>query len=397
MDPRAPRVLTALGLAALLGACALPGPAPTAPARLTLEPAAFADLPGWATDDAAAALPALLKSCARLARAAGDNPLDPAGVMGRPADWRQACDGAARVPAGDARAARRFFEDAFRPWRGRDTRGSDAFFTGYYEASLRGSRTRDSRYRHPIHRPPADLVSADLSAFRPEWRGETLAGRIEKGKLVPYHDRAAIERGALTGRGLEILWVDDPADAFFLHVQGSGRVVLPDGKTVRLGFAARNGHAYTSIGRVLAEQGAMTAEQATMQSLRAWIAANPAAGAELMRRNKSYIFFRELSGDASEGGPVGASGVALTPERSLAVDPAFIPHGAPVWIATGDPLDAGRPLRRLAVAQDSGAAIKGPLRVDIFFGAGAAAADRAGAMKHRGELFVLRPRHLPPP
>ncbi len=389
------RRLAALALIALFGACAAPPSKPPSPA-LTLEAAAFADLPGWRADGIAAAAGALQKSCARIAKLADDAALDAAGLMGRARDWRAPCADAARLAAGDDAGARRLFEGAFRPWRGRDAgRGGrdQAFFTGYYEAELKGSRARDARYRYPIHRPPADLVSADLGAFKPDWKGETLTGRIDNGKLVPYHDRAAIEQGALSGRGLEILWVDSAADAFFLHVQGSGRVVLPDGKTVRLGFAARNGHAYTAIGRVLAEQGILPTDSVTMQAIRAWIAANPAAGAELMRRNRSYIFFREATG----AGPVGASGVALTPGRSLAVDPAFIPHGAPVWIATRDPLDPARPLARLAIAQDSGAAIKGPLRVDIFFGSGADAAAQAGAMKHPGELFILRPGNLPPP
>lgn len=379
-----------LSLTALLGACAAP---PSEPQRLVLEPAAFADLPGWTADDVAAALPALRKSCARIAKLADDAALDPVGLMGRARDWRRPCAEAERIAAADTAGARRFFEGAFRPWRGRDGVKDAAFFTGYYEAELKGSRVRDARFRHPIFRPPADLVTVDLGAFRSEWRGQAIGGRLEKGKLVPYHDRAAIEKGALAGRGLEILWVDDAADAFFLHVQGSGRVVLPDGKTVRLGFAARNGHPYTAIGRVLVDRGVLPADAVTMAAIRAWIAANRAAGAELMRENRSYIFFQERAGE----GPVGASGAALTPGRSLAVDPAFIPHGLPVWVATRDPLDAGRPLTRLALAQDSGAAIKGPLRVDIFFGSGAGAAGAAGAMKHPGTLFVLRPKTLPPP
>lgn len=390
IEIRAPQRSAALILIALLGACAAPPPEPQ---RLVLEPAAFADLPGWTADDVAAALPALRKSCARIAKTADDTALDPAGLMGRARDWRRPCAEAERIAASDAAGARRFFEGAFRPWRGRDGAKDAAFFTGYYEAELKGSRARDARFRHPIFRPPADLVTVDLGGFRSEWRGQAIGGRLEKGKLIPYHDRAAIEGGALAGRGLEILWVDDAADAFFLHVQGSGRVVLPDGKTVRLGFAARNGHPYTAIGRVLVERGVLPADAVTMTAIRAWIAANPKTGAELMRANRSYIFFQERTGE----GPVGASGAALTPGRSLAVDPAFIPHGLPVWVATRDPLDAGRPLARLALAQDSGAAIKGPLRVDIFFGSGAGAAAAAGAMKHPGALFVLRPKALPAP
>jgi membrane-bound lytic murein transglycosylase A len=387
--PAAPRFLPLVFLVLSLGACAVPAP----PAKLALAKAGFSDLAGWAEDDVGAALPALAKSCGRIGKLASDAALDPANLMGRAGDWRQACAEARRVPANDSRAARRFFESEFRVFRAVDAAGSAGFATGYYEAELRGARTPDARYRFPVHRPPADLVAVDLGAFRPDWRGQTLAGRIEKNRLVPYHDRAAIEGGALAGRGLEILWVDDAADAFFLHVQGSGRVTMKDGSTVRLGYAARNGHAYTAIGRALVEQGVIAAERVTMQAIRDWIAAHPAEGAALMRQNRSYIFFRELAGE----GPLGAEGVALTPERSLAVDPAHLPFGLPLYVATRDPLDPARPLGRLALAQDQGSAIKGPLRVDLFFGAGPKARAYAGALKHPAELFVLRPKNLPPP
>lgn len=372
-----------------LGACALPAQPP----KLALAKASFSDLAGWADDDVGAALPAFLKSCGRIGKLSPDAALDPSGLMGRAGDWGALCAEARRVPANDSVSARRFFESGFRVWRALDAAGGSGFATGYYEAELRGARKPDARYRFPIYRPPADLVAVDLGAFRPDWRGQTLAGRIEKSRLVPYHDRAAIESGALAGKGLEILWVDDARDAFFLHVQGSGRVTMKEGNTVRLGFAARNGHAYTAIGRALVEQGVMAAENVTMQAIRDWIAAHPAEGAALIRQNRSYIFFREIAGE----GPIGAEGVALTPERSLAVDPAHLPFGLPLYVATRDPLDPARPLRRLALAQDRGSAIKGPLRVDVFFGAGPRARAYAGSLKHPAELFVLRPKNLPPP
>jgi membrane-bound lytic murein transglycosylase A len=385
----APRFLPLVFVTVWLGACA----APTPPAKLALAQAGFADLAGWADDDVGAAVPALLKSCNRIEKLAPDAALDPEGVMGRAGDWGAPCAAAVRLPANDSASARRFFESEFRVWRALDAAGSSGFATGYYEAELKGARQPDARYRFPIYRPPADLVAVDLGAFRPDWRGQTLAGRLEKNRLVPHYDRATIETGALAGKGLEILWVDDAQDAFFLHVQGSGRVTMKEGNTVRLGFAARNGHAYTAIGRVLVERGVMPLEDVTLQAIRAWIAANPAEGTALMRRNRSYIFFREIEGE----GPLGAEGVALTPERSLAVDPAFVPFGLPLYLATRDPLDPARPFRRLALAQDQGSAIKGPLRIDVFFGAGPKAEARAGALKHPAELFVLRPKSLPAP
>lgn len=367
--PAAPRFPPLILLLALVGGCALPPP----PAKLVLARADFSDLAGWADDDAGAAIPALLKSCRRIEKLSPDAALDPQGLMGRAGDWRGICAAAGRLGANDPRTARRFFESEFRVWRASDAAGNAGFATGYYEAALKGARKPDARYRFPIYRSPADL--------------------IEKSRSGPYHDRAAIEAGALAGRGLEILWVDDARDAFFLHVQGSGIVTMKEGNTVRLGFAARNGHAYTAIGRVLVERGVTPLEAVTMQAIRDWIAAHPAEGAALMRENRSYIFFRETEGE----GPLGAEGVALTPERSFAVDPAFVPFGLPLYLATRDPLDPARPLRRLALAQDRGSAIKGPLRVDVFFGAGPKAEAQAGALKHPAELFVLRPKNLPAP
>jgi membrane-bound lytic murein transglycosylase A len=376
-------------VALALAGCAAPVTAP----KLTLTPVGFVDLPGWTDDGVGGALPALLKSCARIEKLAPDVALDPVHLMGRAGDWRGPCAAARRLAASDSGAARRFFESEFRVFRAADAAGGNGFATGYYEAELKGARAPDARYRFPIYRPPADLVAVDLGAFRPDWRGERIFGRIDRGRLVPYPDRAAIEAGALAGRGLEILWVDDARDAFFLHVQGSGRVTLNDGKIVRLGFAGRNGHSYTAIGRVLVERGLIAREDVTMRAIRDWIARHPAEGAALMRENRSYIFFRELDGES----PIGAEGVALTPERSVAVDPAHVPFGLPLYVTTRDPLEPSRPLRRLAVAQDQGSAIKGPLRIDLFFGAGPEAEARAGALKHPAELFVLRPKGLPDP
>ena len=205
-------------------------------------------------------------------------------------------------------------------------------------------------------------------------------------------DRAAIEAGALAGLGLELAWVDDPVDAFFLHVQGSGRLRLHDGRLLRLGYAGQNGHPYRAVGRPLIDSGAIPREAMSMQAIRAWLAtAPPGEAAALMRHNPSYVFFRVLDGLAPGEGPPGALGVPLTPGRSLAVDPAFVPFGAPVFAATRDPLD-GAPMRRLLHAQDTGGAIRGPARGDLFWGWGEAAAARAGLMREAAELFVLVPR-----
>ena len=373
------------GLALLCGtlaACTAPKPPPP-PDKLVLTRAAFGDLPGWTRDDSSAALPALLKSCGVLLKAPDDQAL---GVAGQVADWRGPCADAAQVAPGDQTAARALFERDFVPFRAANNDQTDGLFTGYYEAELHGSLTRDDRFTVPLYRRPTDLVSVDLGQFRPSLKGERIAGKVANGKLVPYATRSEIEAGALAGRGLELAWVDDPVDAFFLAVQGSGRVILPDGQVLRVGYDGENGQPYVTIGRVLASQG-VPADQITMPFLRRWIADHGPDGAALMDKNPSYIFFRPLKGD----GPMGAEGVALTPGRSAAVDRGFVALGLPLWIDTTDPVEPSGRLQRLFVAQDVGGAIRGPVRADLFFGYGADAANHAGLMKGKGSTWLLLP------
>lgn len=384
-----PRLVVAMLLAAALHACA-PTPQPN---RLRLEPAGFGDLPGWTTDQQQQALPALARSCAALARRADDAPVGAGGIGGKVADWRGACAAIDPAPTGAA-AARKLIEDRFRPWRVTDGAGyADGLFTGYYEAELHGARQPSARYRVPILMRPPDLVTVDLGRFAADLKGRRIAGRVQKGALQPYPSRAAIESGALAGRKLEIAWVDDAADAFFLHIQGSGRVVLDDGSVLQVGYAAANGHPYTPIGRELIARGVATPDQMSMQTIRAWLEAHPDEARALMDKNASYVFFRVLKGD----GPIGAQGVALTPGRSLAVDPRLMPLGAPVWLDTTDPLAPAMKLRRLMVAQDTGGAIRGAVRGDVFWGYGAEATERAGKMRQTGRYYLLLPRGVQPP
>lgn len=388
--PAAAIVIAALTGCAAPVATAPPG-APAEKALLRLEPIAFDKLPGWKGDDHSAALPPLLKSCEKIRAMPADRPLgagDAAGgLAGRAGTWHKICADAALIRPGNRTEAQYFFESRFVAYLANDGWKAKGLFTGYYEAELRGAWKQDGTHRYPIYARPEDLISADLGRFRPEWEGQHLAGRISGNEFVPYATRADIEAGALKGKQLELLWADDPIDVFFLHVQGSGRVVLPDGSTVRVGYAGRNGHRYTPIGRELVAMGVLKPEQASMPAIRAWLDANPLAGTELMARNKSYIFFRVLTGD----GPIGAQGVVLTPGRSLAVDPAFVPLGIPVWLSTTEP-GGKKPLRRLVIAQDTGSAIKGPVRGDLFVGFGKAAAMMAGAMRQRGNYYLLLPR-----
>ncbi len=379
-------LLAALGIAAC---------APRVPEdRIALEPASFDDLPGWRADDPRHALAALKRSCDRHLARPAEAAVGPFAVGGRAGDWHGPCRVLATLEpsAMDAAEARRFVEAGFRPYRVRGSDGPEGLFTGYYEASARGSRTRSARYHVPLHGRPADLVTADLGIFSDEFRGRSVAGRVENGRFIPYEDRAAISAGALAGRDLEILWVDDPVDAFFMEIQGSGRVLLDDGTVLRVGYAGKNGLPYTAIGRVLTDMGALTRDRVSMQSIRAWLAANPDKARAVMDHNRSYVFFREIEGE----GPIGAEGVALTPERSLAVDRRFFGLGVPFYVVADDDAGALAPVRALMVAQDTGGAIRGPVRGDLFLGWGEAAGERAGRMRMRGRYWMLLPRGAAP-
>ncbi|HEX2116798.1 MAG TPA: MltA domain-containing protein [Alphaproteobacteria bacterium] len=361
------------------------------PPKLVLTPARFEDLPGWSADRHGEGLAALQRSCARILNLPNYQQVGPAGFARPVAVWRAPCEQALRLDTSDHVAARAFLEGAFAPFAATDNEAPEGLFTGYYEPELRGSRAPGGRYRVPLHGKPADLVTVDLALFKPEWRGQRITGRLDNGTLKPYPTRAEIEAGALRDARSEIVWVDDAVDAFFLQVQGSGRILFEDGSMMRVGYAAQNGHPYVAIGRELIARGALTRETVSMQSIRAWLAANPAEAASVMNLNPSYVFFRPLDGD----GPLGSEGVVLTPGRSLAVDRAFLAMGLPLWLDAEDPLDPALRLRQLVVAQDTGGAIRGPVRGDLFWGHGPEAAERAGRMRSRGRYWILLPRAEP--
>ena len=387
---RAALLCVVLGGLLLLGACA----APPGPPRLDLTATDFTALEGWRDDAQGAALTAFRRSCDAFAKAPDDQPVAPLG--GTVGDWREPCAAAGRIAAGDDSLARRFFETWFTPLRASDRGADRGLFTGYYEALLHGARQPGGAYTVPIHGLPAGLVSVDLGRFAADLEGRRIVGRTVDGALEPLPERAAIDHGALDGAAPVIAWVDDPLDAYFLHVQGSGRIALAGGGELRVGYADANGHAYVSIGQALIERGALTREEVTLQSIRAWLAANPIAMAEVLALNPSYVFFRLVDGAMDQdGGPFGAQGVALTPGRSLAVDRRFLPLGAPLWLdimaPATDEAAPDRRLRRLVIAQDTGGAIRGPLRGDLFWGFGAAAESIAGRLKHPGGYVLLLP------
>ncbi|WP_050476590.1 murein transglycosylase A [Herbaspirillum rhizosphaerae] len=342
----------------------------------TLQRSTFAAMPGWDRDEVREAWPAFLTSCQTLVR--------------RP-EWKNACTTARQVNANDEGAIRAFFESGFTPYKVFNPDGSDTgLVTGYYEPLLRGSRKRGGPYQTPLYKAPDDLLTIDLASLYPELKNMRLRGRVVGNKVVPYFSRAELlQSGALNGK--ELVWVDDPVEAFFLQVQGSGRVIL-DGsqETVRLAYADQNGYPYKSIGRYLVDKGEMTLSQASAQGIKAWVIANPSRQNELLNANPSYIFFKEEKiGDPSKG-PNGAMGLPLTGQRSIAVDRQHIPLGAPVFLATTQP-NSDAPLQRLVLAQDTGGAIRGAVRADYFWGFGNEAGEKAGAMKQRGMMWVLLP------
>jgi len=382
--------------------------APEAEPVLVLRPTSFERLPGWNADDHAAALPAFLRSCERLlaqppGRALNGareplNPQDPGAdrpaVAGTISDWQAVCDEAATL---EPSAAKAFFERAFQPVAVLNEGEATGLFTGYYEPVMQARRTPEPPYTAAILQRPDDLVMVDLGAFREDLRGRRIAGRVDAGRLFPYEDRAELVAKEETLAPLAIAY-GDPIDVFFLQIQGSGRLELPDGTTLRVGYAAQNGHPYTPIGRPMIQQGLIPRERISMQSIRDWLEANPERANEIMNLNASYVFFRELSIEDPGLGPLGAQGVSLTPERSLAVDHTRHAYGVPVWLdaeqTPEDPQADPTAFRRLMIAQDTGGAIRGPVRGDVFFGSGEEAAAAAGPMKGTGRMWLLLPKPL---
>ena len=324
-------------------------------------------------DSASAALTAFQLSCRSLNRR-----VDASGLT-RAGDWQAAC---AAAPAGAADPVS-FFRDRFETLL---VAGGAAFATGYYEPEIEGSRTHDEGYDTPVYARPTDLVTADVPNADGTPSGKKQRGRMQDGRLVPYYDRAAIDQGALTDKGLEIAWVKDPVEFFFMQIQGSGRLHLPDGSIMRLGYDGQNGREYVGIGRLMRQRGLIgpgTANAASMQGMMAWLRANPDQAKTLMEEDKSFVFYKELTGP----GPMGAMGVPVTGHVTVAADPKFVPLGAPVWLSTDRPEATG-----LWVAQDTGGAIKGPNRFDTFWGAGLLARLTAGGMSAHGQALLLVPK-----
>ncbi len=349
---------------ATLGACV------TTPPPGIGETVSWRELPGWNDEHPADAWATLELSCSRLAT--------------RDPRWRSLCADAALYPQPDDDTARAFFETRFQPHVVNGDRGRkhDGIITGYYEPLLHGSLKRNERFRYPVHGVPDDLLIVDLGSLYPELKDKRLRGRLDGRRVVPYPARAEIAAKKIHAPVLA--WVDDPVALFFLQIQGSGRIRLEDGEILFIGYADQNGHPYHAVGSTLVNRGALKVEEVNLDSIRNWLATHPREAEEVLNSNPSYVFFARREQPA-----VGSLQVPLTPQRSVAVDPAFIPLGAPLWLDTT--LNGQAPYRRLMFAQDTGGAIKGPVRADLFFGFGAEAERLAGNMKQPGRIFLLLP------
>jgi membrane-bound lytic murein transglycosylase A len=351
----------------------LPAPAQPLSPQNNLRKAQWSELAAWTEDSPVDAFAAFLRSCF---------------VLKAKPEWQGVCALAATLPATDETMLREFFQTSFSPYAVVNADGSsEGTITGYYEPILHGSRHPSAQYRFPVYGVPDDLLTIDLSEVYPELKNMRLRGRVEGRRVVPYYSRAEIQNGkGVSGR--ELIFVDDAVDLFFLQIQGSGKVVLDTGETIRLSYAEQNGHPYRSVGRLLVERGELTLDQASMQGIRTWGNRFPEKLPELLNSNASYVFFKEQPGDTP--GPMGSLGVVLTPGRSLAVDPRVIPLGAPVLLSTTQP-NSPQPLNRLVAAQDTGGAIKGAVRADLYWGSGDEAGAQAGRMRQTGRMWVLLP------
>ena len=380
----------------------LPPPAvvPAAPMRpgFTLDAVRFDELEGWTDADPLKALEAFRRSCLIILDKAADAPLGGIGYAGRVTDWEPACRDAMSIQPSSAEGARRFFEANFVPYHVAQE-NSDGLFTGYYEPELRGSRTRHDAFQTPLYAVPVDLVRRDMGVFRDTYFGRMFNRMMAMGmmmRFVPYPARAEIERDGIPATPL--FYVDNPVDAFFLQIQGSGRIVLEDGTIVRAAYAGQNGQPYTAIGAVLIQQGWMTREELSAQSIRDWLSSHPEQAREVMNINASYVFFAEKPIGDPNLGAVGAQGVPLTPEASLAVDRSIHALGVPIWLESTAPTTDSeipeRPFDALLVTQDTGGAIRGVIRGDVYWGYGNAAGIVAGKMKHPGRMNLMLPREL---
>lgn len=382
-----------LGTILILSGCA--GTMPTSvksSGPLDISASRFSNLPDWKVENFKDLEQAYSRSCKHILKKDAQSLFGVDPKFGKAQEWQIACRKFKKVNANSAVAIRQFFEQNFMPYSVAAGTNSEGLFTGYYEASLNGSRIRHGAYQYPLRSRPDDLVMVDLGAFREELKGQRIAGRVRGGKLKPYETHKQILAGKLPkNQDKTLVWVDSPVDAFFIQIQGSGIVALDDGSVMRVGYAGQNGHPYYAVGRELVKNGELTKGNVSLQSIQDWMETNPDKAQDLMTTNKSYVFFRELQGE----GPVGAEGIALTAKRSLAIDHSIIPYGMPVWLSAEQPnATSNVMMNRMMITQDTGGAIRGPVRGDFFWGFGAKAENSAGPMKSKGRYWFLLPKNI---
>ena len=348
-------------------------------------------LPGWNNDKVLNAFPALQKSCRSILKKLNRRQSSKKKLK-KHSSWQNVCDQITTNSFGED-SFREFLKSKFNAYQIRYRGSDEGLFTGYYEPTLDGSLKLSREYKTPIYPKPTDLIHVNLGEWKESLNNSRILGRVVGNKLKPYFSRSDISKGALDREITPILWLKSEIDAFFLHIQGSGRVVLPDGEVYRLGYAGKNGRKYYPIGRYLLEIGAIPKENISMQSIKKWLRENPGKKKDVMNMNPSYVFFRKLNG---KDGPIGAQGVVLTSGRSLAVDRHYSKLGAPVWLSANFEDEEGKKLQRLMVAQDTGGAIKGPIRGDVFWGSGKIAERLAGIMKAKGSMYVFYPKSINP-
>lgn len=371
--PRKRELLVGGSLLGLLFLCGLFFLFRLSPPSSSYELLGYDDLPGWENDRHGEAFGAFLQSCRKLS----------------PTIWQESCAQAQKLSNITDARARVFFEEFFTPLSFRDQK--PGLFTGYFAPEYAGSRIRRDDYQTPLYLVPDDLQVLDLGKFDQSLRGERIVGEVRDGQFVPYKDRKIIEQGALKGRGLELVWLKNPKDAFFLHIQGSGRIMFEDGSFLQAAYGGKNGRPYRAIGKYLIKEGAVAPEDMSLQAIAHWMEENPDRAQGLMWKNPSYVFFEERK----EAGIIGTLGVPLTAGRSLAVDHRHIPLGIPIWLDIhSDTETKSDVIQRLVMAQDTGGAIRGPVRGDLFWGTGARAALKAGPMKEKGTYYLLLPHAL---
>ncbi len=359
---------------------------------LTLTKVKFTDLPGWTDDKHAEAIPSFLKSCERLAALKDAAPVGHDGHGGKASQWRKACAAAAKIKAGDNAAAKAMFESEFVPWQAAGKAGPDGKMTGYFVQELRASKKKGGKYQYPIYKRPDDLVMIDLSKHIKDAHGRRIWGKLDGGEVVPHFTRAEIRKGALAGKGLELMYADDPVDVLFAHIEGSAKALMDDGQTVWLEFSGKNGRNYRGVGGLLKAMGELKPPfNGTMPGIRAWFTANPKRTDEIIDQVHSFVFFNE----SKKPGAIGSQMVVLTGKRSMAIDRAFIAHSTPIWVDTRAPepgKPGAQPWRALLIAQDTGGGILGAVRGDIYWGEDADAADIAGRMGGPGRYWLLLPK-----